>query len=242
MVLAQARGLRRVEVVGPAGSGKSMLAAEKARRLAAEGYRTLLVCFNSPLAAAFIREMDEATEAPAGTPGALSAEARARLHVSTFHRLCETMAERAGCLPPKADEPPQGWWDRILPAALDEALTALPDERFHAIVVDEGQDFELAWLESLVLALEDRADDVLWVFHDPGQALIRDDHVEGLELERLELFEDFRTPGAVAELAAGFYRGPGEPVPMRAEGHGARIEVASPGTRRSRPSGGCSTS
>ena len=29
--------------------------------------------------------------------------------------------------------------------------TRLPDERFHAIVVDEGQDFELAWLESLEL-------------------------------------------------------------------------------------------
>ena len=41
---------RRVEVIGPAGSGKSMLAAEKARRLAREGYRTLLVCFNQRLA------------------------------------------------------------------------------------------------------------------------------------------------------------------------------------------------
>ena len=39
LILNRARALRRVEVVGPAGSGKSMLAAEQARRLAREGYR-----------------------------------------------------------------------------------------------------------------------------------------------------------------------------------------------------------
>ena len=49
-ILNQWKSLRQVEVVGPAGSGKSMIAAERARRLAAEGYRTLLVCFNQRLA------------------------------------------------------------------------------------------------------------------------------------------------------------------------------------------------
>jgi hypothetical protein len=34
-----------------------MLAAEKARRLAREGYRTLLVCFNQRLATTFGREL-----------------------------------------------------------------------------------------------------------------------------------------------------------------------------------------
>lgn len=40
----------RVAVRGCAGSGKTFLAVEKARRLAEEGYRTLLTCFNRPLA------------------------------------------------------------------------------------------------------------------------------------------------------------------------------------------------
>ena len=44
---------------------KSLLAAEKARVLAAEGYRTLLVCFNQRLATTMRRELDDAT-APAG--------------------------------------------------------------------------------------------------------------------------------------------------------------------------------
>ena len=65
LILNRARRLRRLEIVGPAGSGKSMLAAEKARRLAREGYRTLLICFNQRLATSLIHELGEA---PAPAP------------------------------------------------------------------------------------------------------------------------------------------------------------------------------
>ena len=41
---------RRVQVVGAAGTGKTLLAARKAVTLAREGYETLLICFNQPLA------------------------------------------------------------------------------------------------------------------------------------------------------------------------------------------------
>ena len=49
-LLNMLRGVRRAAIVGGAGTGKTMLAAEKARRLAREGFTTLLVCFNAPLA------------------------------------------------------------------------------------------------------------------------------------------------------------------------------------------------
>jgi len=50
---------------------------------------------------------------------------------------------------------------------------------------------------------------VLWVFHDPGQTLYRDDVVarSGLELERLERLEpleNHRNPVPVAALASRF--------------------------------------
>ncbi len=61
-VLNLARSQRRVEVVGPAGSGKSLVAVEKARRLAKEGWRTLFVCFNQALATAVLREFDDEGE------------------------------------------------------------------------------------------------------------------------------------------------------------------------------------
>jgi len=218
IVLNQHRTTRRLEVVGPAGSGKSLVAVEQARRLAREGWRTLFVCFNQPLATAVMREIDEDGEPPDRRPG-----------VTTFHRLCETLGSRAGTLPPRPAVVPQAWWDVTLPTALDDAIDGLPDERFHAIVVDEGQDFELAWLESLGFLLHAPDEDVLWVFHDPGQALFREDRVAELGLPRIELYEDYRSPAPVAELAARFYRGPLEPYAMEQAGRPPVIEAAEPG-------------
>ena len=222
IVLNQHRSTRRLEIVGPAGSGKSLVAVEKARRLAREGYRTLFVCFNQPLATAVLHEIDEDAEPPDRRPT-----------VVTFHRLCETLGTQGRTLGPKPQTPagglPREWWDETLPAALDRAIDALPDERFHAVVVDEGQDFEPAWLTSLQFLLRDPDEGVLWVFHDPGQALFRDDRVGELGLERIELFEDYRSPAPVAALAARFYHGPAEPYAVTETGRDPVIVTAEPG-------------
>ena len=217
LILNQARSQRRVEVVGPAGSGKSLVAVEKARRLAREGWRTLYVCFNQPLASEVGRAITD--DPPDRRPT-----------VTTFHRLCETLGRRAGVLAAKPDDPHREWWDEALPQAIDAAIDRLTDERFHAIVVDEGQDFEPGWLESLQFLLHTREDAVFWVFHDPGQALFRDDRVAELDgLVRLELMEDHRSPAPVAELAERFYRGPDTPVPAGSGGLEPRIVEAAPG-------------
>jgi hypothetical protein len=208
LILNRTRRIRRLEVVGPAGSGKSMLAAEKARLLAREGYRTLLVCFNQRLATSLIRELEDA---PAPAPGALGPTG---LDVTTFHRLCERLGTEAGVLPARPMPIPQAWWDETLPAAAEAAIDLLPHARYHAILVDEGQDFEARWFELLGRLLVD-PDDVFWVFHDPGQALIRTDVVAGLGLECHELFENHRNPGSIAGLAARFYRGGEEPIALR---------------------------
>ena len=222
LILNRTRRIRRLEVIGPAGSGKSMLAAEKARLLAREGYRTLLVCFNQRLATSLIRELAEA-HAPA--PGALGPTG---LDVTTFHRLCERLGTEAGVLPARPAPIPQAWWDETLPAAAEEAIDALPNARYHAIVVDEGQDFEARWFQLLERLLIDPRD-VFWVFHDPGQALIRTDVVAGLGFERHELFENHRNPGSIAELAARFYRGGEEPTAFRETERRYTIIGAEPG-------------
>ena len=145
VILNQQRWARRLEILGPAGSGKSLVAVEKARRLARDGYRTLFVCFNSPLASAIQHELDEDNE-----------PADRRPEVATFHRLCELLGARAATLPPKpTGDLPQSWWDETLPTALDDAIDRLPDERYHAVIVDEGQDFKFEWLASLEFLLRD---------------------------------------------------------------------------------------
>jgi superfamily I DNA/RNA helicase len=111
-VLDMLRGQRRASIVGPAGSGKTMLAREKARRLAREGFRTLLVCFNQPLARTLA---DDLAGEPA--PGGLT--------VSTFHELCLTLGREAGTLPPEPADKTQACWDEVLPRALDDALSVI---------------------------------------------------------------------------------------------------------------------
>ena len=222
LILNRTRRIRRLEVVGPAGSGKSMLAAEKAGRLAREGYRTLFLCFNQRLATSLIHEMDD-VHAPA--PAALG---QTGLDVTTFHRLCERLGAEAGVLPARPSPIPGAWWDETLPAALDAAIEDLPDVRYHAIVVDEGQDFEAGWFESLSRLLID-PEDVFWVFHDPGQAVMRPDVAGDLGLERLELFENHRNPGSIADLAARFYRGGEEPFASRDTERRYAVVPAEPG-------------
>src|SRR5690606_1112039 len=79
MILDMLRRQRRVMISGGAGTGKTLIAREKAVRLADEGLRTLLVCFNRGLA-------DHLREQCEGIDG---------LDVATFHQVCHRWASRA---------------------------------------------------------------------------------------------------------------------------------------------------
>jgi hypothetical protein len=150
----------RALVPGVAGSGKTVLAVERALRFARDGHRTLLTCFNRALA----------EELRARIP------AEDNLTIRTFHHYCLEMAEKAGVeRRPEPGEPDalRRWYEEDHPEWLAEALERLPEERFDAIVVDEGQDFELAWWVTLTESLRDPQDGPFYVFHDPGQAIFR---------------------------------------------------------------------
>lgn len=214
-VLDGLRSARRQEILGCAGSGKTLLAAEKARRLAREGFRTLVVCFNRPLA----RELQDRLAPDIAATG--------RLEVSTFHGLCERLAAEAGVLPAAPEPRDRPWFEETLPAALDAAIPTL-GERYQAIVVDEGQDFADGWLESLQLLLSDQRD-VFYVFHDPAQALYRPDVVASLDLPRFELFEDCRSAGPIHALAARFGSSDLATVALRPEGRTPELIEAEPG-------------
>lgn len=78
-VLDFLRSHRRVAVSGGAGTGKTVLALEKARRLASEGFKTLLTCYNRQLA-------DHLSSLCSGMTN---------LDVMSFHQLCYRQVERA---------------------------------------------------------------------------------------------------------------------------------------------------
>jgi hypothetical protein len=153
VVLDAARLLDRVEVRGGAGSGKTWLAVEQARRLAASGQRVALLCYSRGLAAFLQRRV-------AAFPNRRHRPA----YVGTFHGLGEQWGAR---LPPSDDDSQA--WEVELPRTMQELAAALPEgRRLDAIVVDEAQDFSDSWWPALLGALREE-DSGVYVFSDESQ-------------------------------------------------------------------------
>jgi len=192
-VLDLLTGRRRVGISGGAGTGKTMLAMEKARRLASEGFRTLLTCYNRPLA--------DFLAAAAGSVRDLT--------VMNFHTLCYEMGLKARCLAPRDEgrTPPAEYFEKDLPAALVSALQCMPEERFDAVIVDEGQDFAGEWWTALQLALSDPEQGMLYVFFDDNQRLYH--HTDALpeDLDVFPLTKNLRNTKPIHRLASAYYRG-----------------------------------
>jgi len=141
-------------VEGPAGTGKTVLAVEKARRLAATGKRVCLICYNRPLATA-IRDM-------------LGDDTDDGLHVSTYHGLCRWAAELLGepFNVPQDPKEQQELWRSQAPEFLIEAANQ-GRLTFDAVVVDEAQDLLTEWWVTVAALIPASAP--LWVFYDPAQ-------------------------------------------------------------------------
>ncbi len=193
-ILDALRAQRRALIIGVAGSGKTLLAAEQTRRMAEAGRRVLLTCFNRPLA--------EFLRASIGTaPG---------VDVFTFHGLAEELAARAGIQTSKRRDQP-AYWDTELPQALADAAAALPAHRYDAIVVDEAQDIDSVWWLPLLDLLADPERGSLFVFGDANQDLYHADPEElGVVMpDRPPVYlleENRRTTRAIHDWAARWAR------------------------------------
>lgn len=158
VILDAIRLLNRVEIRGGAGSGKTFLAMEQARRLARTGQRVALVCYSHGLAS-YLERITAAwprRQQPA--------------YVGEFHDLGKQWGAPAGPDESLRTEDTVQFWEHDLPAQMAELAAGLePGHRFDAIVVDEAQDFADAWWDPLLGALKDDETGGLYLFTDEGQ-------------------------------------------------------------------------
>ena len=196
---------RRAAIAGCAGSGKTLLAIEKAKRLARDGYKTLLTCFNIPLA----EHLSAATQ---GTPN---------LQVYNFHLYCEGMAREAGLPVPDAagNSDPSKVFETY-PDLLTQAIALRPDLKVDAIVVDEGQDFDWTWWAALDDCIANPEAAVFYIFYDDNQALYREGHAIPIETA-IALDTNIRCTQTIHRESLKFYSGdtipesggpPGRPI------------------------------
>jgi Type III restriction enzyme, res subunit len=150
-ILEMLEDFPRLAVLGPAGTGKTLLAVEQARRLSAERMRVLYLCFHQRLAEHL---------AAVGTTFA----------VSSFHRLCAERARRAGIYfdPPEENDSTHATWDYRAPEFLMQALASEPANRYDAVIVDEGHHFRQYWWLAVEALHHDPRTGVLLVFSDPA--------------------------------------------------------------------------
>ena len=147
----------RYVVTGSAGTGKTWLAVEQARRWAKQGKRVALVTSGRgvvTVAQALINEMPR-RERPD--------------FVGTFHQL----GYRWGVIAPPGSD--QNYWDVEIPRQMVEVASTMdPGQRFDAFVVDEAQDFADSWWPALLASAKSINDVHLAIFRDDEQAVFKD--------------------------------------------------------------------
>jgi Nuclease-related domain/UvrD-like helicase C-terminal domain/AAA domain len=110
-------------IAGAAGTGKTVLAVEKAKRLSSEGQSVLFLCFNSGLRK-FLKTFHNV---PSVT-------------YHTFHSLASSYVQLRDCP-----------IEQLASRFIEILATDNFKWEFNNVVVDEGQDFEDEWLEWLAL-------------------------------------------------------------------------------------------
>lgn len=190
-ILETIADIERAEVRGGAGTGKTIVAIEEARRAAAAGRRTLLTCHGRALSFELGRK----------------AGASPNLTVGNFHAVCLQVVEAA-----RIDVPPpprdQAFFDKELPGLFVDALTKRPDLQWKHIVIDEAQDFQGNWWIAMEAALG--PDGVMRIFSDTNQRVYfnRSVPAQDLKLVPIRLVRNLRNTKSIHAAAAVHYDGP----------------------------------
>jgi hypothetical protein len=182
-ILQGLRSYRRMLITGAAGTGKTILATARARRLAEDGFQVLLLCFNEPLGQLLKREFDDDP----------------RVTATHLHSFAVGAVTSAGLKVPQ--RPDSRWWSTELPEALQSATGSL-QLGFSALVIDEGQDFHPNWWVALQLLMDDPEEAPFYVFADAAQQLYVADWAPPFEVDPYHLVVNCRNTLQIASCVS----------------------------------------
>lgn len=160
ILLQVTRLLRRVEVRGGAGSGKTVLALQQAKELSRgrsglrKSERVALLCYSLGLAEHLKREV--ATWKRQHKPA----------FVGTFHEFGKQWGA------PDGDREDSDFWETTLPRLMSDLADDLPDgKKYDSIIVDEAQDFADDWWTPVLKSLRDEVEGGVYVYSDENQRI-----------------------------------------------------------------------
>lgn len=204
---------RRVGITGGAGTGKTLLALEKAHDLAKRGFKTLLLAYNRPLGDHLSNAIDK----------------NLPITATSFHAFCtRLLKQHEGIYLDRArkDFPNSDYWNVVLPAAICYLLEYVKIQ-FDAILVDEAQDFAEEFWFPLELMLSDSERSPLYLFYDSNQQLYRKTSAFPINPEEeFELTENCRNTAAIHEVMSPLFSG-GELNPSSIPGVAVNWQFAS---------------
>ncbi len=198
LVIAALKQQCRAAISGGAGTGKTVLALNKSIELANQGLKTLLLCYNEPLADLLNRTTEDIDN----------------LNSMSFHQLCswfvdvaETNTGMNYLRKAREDNPGADDYDFCFPMALAEAIQYV-NMKYDAIVIDEAQDFKDEYWLPIEIMLEDDADKRLFVFYDHNQRIYTRSSELPIKGAPYLLTRNCRNTNLIHALAYQFYNGP----------------------------------
>ena len=159
--LARSLGDGHRVIHGVAGSGKTMILGYRAQHLVKastdQSKPILVLCYNEPLAV----KME----------GIMAAKGIAnRVHVRNFHKWCRQQLVTFGQTLPRPGPDMFAEMVDFVIRAVDRKQ--IPSGQYMAVMIDEGHDFEPAWLR-LVTQMVDPATNSLLLLYDDAQAIYK---------------------------------------------------------------------
>lgn len=178
---------KMVFVHGPAGTGKTRLALQWARRAMQRGDSTLITCFNIPLGSFISRQFTDSDEIYAGC--------------------FEEIVQQLPGLPTPPSKPEdmnlwENYYGLTLPRHILKNIEKV-EVRFDTIIVDELQDFHGMWVNVLFALLADHADTHLLTVGDENQNLYQREGVQAINAcgpSRAQLMTNCRNSQNIGEM------------------------------------------